>query len=1488
MEEKERKVSVERKSSLSAKDGASTAPAGGRNVNGAATGVRGTGGGLAGIARMLGTKAKGQDGPQNGTGGGSKRLKGCEDDLPLGSEGKLQLFNSLNFEAQGPVDYKSKTRQMTQSKMIGWQSFSSDVSNQTSASSASLEILLNERQVDPEEVLLNLGFGLEREGFVPSLARIPERFLHHPTRASGIRIPGLGDDMESDVMEEDEETETNAAPSTGVVSPATSAPPARKRPGIWTLARTLSMLRMKTPLNRAGHMSPSRTPPLPHQPASILLPINQKYLASKGYYRQQGWPEGTFEAAEEEHTQEEKDNWRDAATRRRKFQKTKSNRHWSLCGSNENVNELPNEDREWVSKSMDDSISGDLNRSRNDSRGTCFSTNTESSTDSLDTPNPETERAFEEIRRQYNESLAREQSSSEDLFLPMRHKKRLSSDLIGGGHDLDEDNESDHGLELLSTNDTRSNNYFISPASSRQATVEKAPTLSEQTNSINIDDVDVGGGGNRQKDGNNNKNKYSSSDHNEKSTSIGQDFYDDLDKENCSDVRIIVSSSDSGVVKHWTNNLTHDALGMKSPMKLTVKTIQRASSDSGSTSSSGTAIGSCSIATTTDDLDTLRLSESEVTDRDSLSGANSPYSFSQRLKQTTASSCQTCDDDFRMAASIYQNVSVSTISSGNITVRNARIQQAGVRDSKKTPDTKGPRVRGRGELIHLEDGPKVQLSSLPPTINPLELMKRLRHSQDELSRMGSVQSDSSGFGDSDLAADAGNVDIDFLKVASLGSSSESSTTTATLQGPSKGEMATQTSVDSVRGKKVNARSTENKNQQQSTKPETGSTHYVTMCYIPSLASKAEHNDVGLPGANNPYPNGPRSRVASDAGSETRRAFHDSYDKIGFTRPRGNSDFHLNYGSHGRHYSSVRTHAESISDSPRMYFNHDTGQRRARNNDSSLRRNLAQASLPGHNSRPDSSPQLSQRKFTSNLDLYTNESGLHSRGEMSYLSHTPLEQRRRHSNEGLLSGRNDTPLSVELAQAVGSFQSPASENVPPSTTVSSSVYIQPSVNTIHGRQGLHFPTLAGNLSKLTTELHSTPVESRVKMNPSRQRSCDILDDDFSVSDGDLNPTYARSETASPQLFQTHVDGYPGSDSPMFGRRMTSSWQRQSSNAYSEDLDSYSSMAESSSDFSVHSSPEGHPTSGVLDSRKLARLINQPVFFKGKRRTVCHYRPRRIYKEWTFLSKRKRLQEENRLLQYAIQKYKTDLSIMETSFMVDYQTVYADMTDEERDEIEELEWLWSEVKGQVMEMEQLLMARIKSVHAGNDFHSLMSSMGIINRMIELIKEQIYLQQVANSRVEDDPTADDFDGLYNDDLNYDRRHSSFQGGLGRLSNSMSHPPPVRRTQSSSMSNLPNDLNISLEQIKSSLLSQVQLEIKESTKKLESDLKEKDKEIQQLKDQMARATDTPAKPIRKWTPKSLRSQSFISGKSEEGSPLAKSQRSRLVGDRVVQESDV
>ncbi|GFO18410.1 hypothetical protein PoB_004491500 [Plakobranchus ocellatus] len=377
--------------------------------------------------------------------------------------------------------------------------------------------------------------------------------------------------------------------------------------------------------------------------------------------------------------------------------------------------------------------------------------------------------------------------------------------------------------------------------------------------------------------------------------------------------------------------------------------------------------------------------------------------------------------------------------------------------------------------------------------------------------------------------------------------------------------------------------------------------------------------------------------------------------------------------------------------------------------------------------------------------------------------------------------------------------------------------------------------------------------------------------------------------------------------------------------SDEMEGYysSSMAESSSDFSFRSTPEWGGRAGILNARKLARLINQPVYFKGSRRPGCSYRPRRLFKEWTMLSKRKRLQEENRLLQHTLHRYKTELQLMETVVKVDYQAALPDMTDEEREQLASLEWLWSEIKGQVAEMEQLLLSRIKSVQSGNDFHTLLANMGIINKMTELIKEQIYHQKLISSRgaAADDEDEEDNDSFIEgqdqdfefeedtpdelqmfDEYDFDGgvRHGdhvwSWIAGVGTAST------PRYRSQgktgssdnfgsTSSTSNLPNDLNASLEQIKTSLLSQVQQEIKDSTRKLELNLQAKDKEIQELKNQIGTrsAMSTPDLTYRSVArigtgarPRSATPQGH--------NPLRKRShsRSRMMGDRIVQETDV
>ncbi|KAH9495759.1 hypothetical protein Btru_013257 [Bulinus truncatus] len=1162
---------------------------------------------------------------------------------------------------------------------------------------------------------------------------------------------------------------------------------------------------------RAGHMSPSRTPPLANQLTSILLPINQKYLASKGYYRQQGWPKGTFEDADEESQKENKEK-KDAATKRKHFQKMKTNRQWSLCDSGEQIQETPSQEIEWRSQSFDDSLSLDETNER--SLRTCFSTNTESSTDSLETPNIETEKAFAEIRRQYNESLARKRSS-DDLFLPYRSKDH---------------EEKEINLDLLNTNDVRSNNYFISPASSRQATVEKAPTLTEQPRVSVSDDIEESH--HNKKDGNNNKNLVSACHQGEKVLNAEQDFSMPEYNDSSTDVRIIVSGSDSLSGKRSPSQSIYDDLHAKSSGKLSVKTLQRASSDSGSTSSSGTAIGSCSIATAMDDVDTLRYIES---DRDSLSGAISPYSFSQKQDKSMSSiSCQTYEADFKLAATISAR-----------SIKKAVEYASGVRPG--TGQKKGSKLTGN--VCFLEESPRVQLSALPSSINPLELMKRLQNSQDELSRMGSVQSDSSGFGDFDPTAETGNQEAEYLKQSGMH-------VTASHNKPGKGEIGTQTSLDSPRiSVWREANSETNSLERNNSRFDSKSTRYVTMCYIPSLGAKvsdASQADLKNRASRSDHSLHLRAR-ASDAGH---------HDQLGFTRPRGFSDVghHLDYVDHYHGKGG-----ESKSDSPRV-----SSLQYAINRTYDL--NSPQKRNVGRRSETDII-NIDQRKFTSNLDLYTDEAGLHTKSEKS------ISYQRSRSDDGIL---NDTPLSVEIAQATSAIEMTRSS----AATITSSVYVQPSTNALHTG---HTP-IAGNISRITPDSNYSSSQLReFRRNFSQQRSCDILEDDFSVSDGDLNLKHPWTDSR-------HQDRLPMEDY----LRLTGSLPP-SSYAYSlpplsmsrtsDDFETYSSLAESSSDYSVQSYPEGRTRSDILDSRRLAQLINQPTFFRGKRRNSSHYRPRRLFKEWSLLSKRKRLQEENRLLQYAVQKYKTELNILETSFMIDYQTVYPEMSQEEREEIEELEYLWAEVRHQVLEMEQLLLARVKSVHAGNDFHSLMSTMGIINKMIEIIKEQMYLQQVASTRAEtmtEDDIDNDIEALYADHF-MDRRPDRLSDNFTKTSQS------VRKSQSSSMSNIPTDLNISLEQIKSSLLSQVQKEIKESTKKLELNLQEKDKEIKELKERLSQSSETQVKPIRRWTPKSSRSKSFtssslstptFSSRSVTSTPITESasrKRSRLMGDKDI-----
>lgn len=359
-----------------------------------------------------------------------------------------------------------------------------------------------------------------------------------------------------------------------------------------------------------------------------------------------------------------------AASKRKMFQKTRSRRNWSLCGSAEEDVNPSSASNEWVTKSMDDSLNRDDSLGREDStrgddtlnRLAYFSTTTESSTDSLDGKSSETEKALEEIRRQYNEGqLAKNRrerrSSSEDLFLPNRNAQERLPKEVRIREDSDDLDNVENCVDSLSV---RSSNYFISPSSSRQTTIEKQSSCDPSA----IDD-DINNDTNNNKAHvieeeminkkstitvssipfSNSKAHYESklkaaTQTNSAPASFDQNASNSSNNSTSASVQIIVSGSSfgtsgsgSGSTDVWLKSQSSDSDPTSSSGLLSVTNntgIQRAGSDSGSSSSgSGTAVGSSSVLATADDVENLRTSESEssVTERDSISRTNSPCNF---------------------------------------------------------------------------------------------------------------------------------------------------------------------------------------------------------------------------------------------------------------------------------------------------------------------------------------------------------------------------------------------------------------------------------------------------------------------------------------------------------------------------------------------------------------------------------------------------------------------------------------------------------------------------------------------------------------------------------------------------------------------------------------------------------------------------------------------------------------------------------------------
>ncbi|XP_074549764.1 uncharacterized protein itprid1 [Halichoeres trimaculatus] len=111
-------------------------------------------------------------------GPGSFRSTSCDDDLALGVEASL-------YENQGLRTVQDFLRWTRSSPTVcGWDSFNSGSSEDRSGPLSVMDIL-NLWNDDPEELLLDLGFGCDE----PDLSgRIPARFINYPSQAQGINL----------------------------------------------------------------------------------------------------------------------------------------------------------------------------------------------------------------------------------------------------------------------------------------------------------------------------------------------------------------------------------------------------------------------------------------------------------------------------------------------------------------------------------------------------------------------------------------------------------------------------------------------------------------------------------------------------------------------------------------------------------------------------------------------------------------------------------------------------------------------------------------------------------------------------------------------------------------------------------------------------------------------------------------------------------------------------------------------------------------------------------------------------------------------------------------------------------------------------------------------------------------------------------------------------------------------------------------------------
>ncbi|CAI9729381.1 Hypothetical predicted protein [Octopus vulgaris] len=152
--------------------------------------------------------------------------------------------------------------------------------------------------------------------------------------------------------------------------------------------------------------------------------------------------------------------------------------------------------------------------------------------------------------------------------------------------------------------------------------------------------------------------------------------------------------------------------------------------------------------------------------------------------------------------------------------------------------------------------------------------------------------------------------------------------------------------------------------------------------------------------------------------------------------------------------------------------------------------------------------------------------------------------------------------------------------------------------------------------------------------------------------------------------------------------------------------------------------------VIEYRKLLKLTNRKTFIQSfVNNPFLPYTPRVKIEIWAEKPINTHLQEENQLMQHAVQRYKFDLQIIESTFLSCYNHMAELLSDEETLMMDELYELWTAVNIEVGHLEKLLAERQYFVRNGSSQLTTLTSLQVIPLMTDLLKEQLCAFQLNN---------------------------------------------------------------------------------------------------------------------------------------------------------------